>query len=270
MTTPAKGRLRSRFVDTGKIRAHLSTPAGQGSSISFVDSTDVGVVDASAGKPHQPTASHSEEPATARPRTKPTVKRTNTTRQTKRKRAPTPELETVPLPKVTPATRPNPAGDVGREPDSGQMAETPNPLVERKRLRLSRRGTRSSARIRGKNPTDIHEPTPIESGIKQVKRKRGSLDEDNAAELARKRAKLSDDQTNVPVRANSITPSDTPPVDPVSSENGTVDHLEQPPNVVVGGGTVVGLSRDEPSKPRGFLPQLKDLRILFGLGGSGS
>jgi hypothetical protein len=142
-------------------------------------------------------------------------------------------------------------------------------VVKRKAPRLSRRGTRSSARLRGQNPTDIHEPTPIEPETKQMKRKREPLDEDDADELS-KRARRSDNQTSVPARANSATTSDSPPVDLISSENVTVDHREQSVNVVVEGSTVASPSKDEPSKPRRFFPQLEDLQIIFGLGGSGS
>lgn len=129
---------------------------------------------------------------------------------------------------------------------------------------MSRQGTRSSARLRGRNSTVIHEPTPIEPEIKQAKRKRGWLDEDNTVELPKKRAKRSDDQADALVQENGAT------ADPVVSENVVIDHLGQPTDVVAGGDVVVDPPKGEPTKPRGFFPQLGDLRVVFGLGGSGS
>ena len=160
-------------------------------------------------------------------------------------------------------------GGNGRELDSYPAAGTPSPVVKKNAPRLSRQGTRSSARLRGQGSTVIHEPTPIQPEIKQAKRKRGSLGEDNTVELPKKRAKRSDDQADVPAQENSATFSNTPPVDLVLSKNVVVDHLGQPADIVAEGSAVVDPPKDEPTKPRGFFPQLGDLRVAFGLGGSG-
>lgn len=232
-----------------------------------VGPTDAVLVDAPASEP-QATTSDSEKPAATRPRTKPTVKR-NSTRQTKRKFTVTSEPEPVPLPTTAPATLPGHAGDNGRELDSSP-AEASTLAVKRNAPRLSRQGTRSSARLKGRNSAVIHEPTLIEPVVRQTKRKRESLDEDKAVELPKKRARHSDDQTDALVQADGATASDSPPVGLVLSENVTVDHLEQPADVLAEGSAIANPSNDEPAKSRGFLPRLEDLRVVFGLGGSGS
>ena len=138
--------------------------------------------------------------------------------------------------------------------------------MKRKAPRLSRQGTRSSARLRGQNSTVVHGPTPIEPETKQAKRKRGSLEDDNAAELPKKRAKRSDDQTAAPMQEDSVTLSDSPPVDLGSNENADVDHLGQP--VDDEGSGVADPPEGEPAKPRGFF-LLGNMPILFAMGGSG-
>ena len=110
----------------------------------------------------------------------------------------------------------------------------------------------------------VHGPTPIEPETKQAKRKRGSLEDDNAAELPKKRAKRSDDQTDAPVQEDSATLSDNPPVDLGLNENADVDHLGQP----VEGTGVADPPEGEPVKSRGFF-LLGNMPILFAMGGSG-
>ena len=143
--------------------------------------------------------------------------------------------------------------------------------VKRSATRLSRQGTRSSARLKGRNSTVIHEPAPIEPEIGQKKRKPGYLYEDNTAELPVKRAKHSDDQANVLVQTNGTTDvSDRPPVDLVLSENVVVDYLGQPADVVAEGSAAAGAPQDELAESKGFFANLGGLRAAFGLGGSGS
>lgn len=229
---------------------------------------DVGVVNVSPSEP-QPTTS--EKPTATRPRTKSTIKR-DETRQTKRKRTveSEPEPKSVSLPETSPATLPNHAGGNGRELDSSPTTEASTSALKKIAPRLSRQGTRSSARLRGQGSKIVREPTPIEPGVRQTKRKRKSLDEDKTAELPKKRTKRSDDQTNALVQANCSTVSDSPPADLVLSENVIVDHPGEPTDVVAEGGVVAGPPKDELAKPRGFFPRLEDLRAVFGLGGSGS
>lgn len=227
------------------------------------------VMDASASE-LQPTTSDSDKPATTRAPTKSMVKRNTTARQTKRKRTVASEPDSVSLPETAPATLPSHTGDSGRELDSSPAAESSTPSVKRNAPRLSRQGTRSSARLRGQGSRVTHEPTPIEPEIKQTKRKREPLDEEKVVEHPKKRAKRSDDQTNDLVQANSTTVSDGPSVDLVLSKNVTADRLEQPVDVLTEESVVAGSSKDKPAKSSGFLPRLEDLRAVFGLGGSGS
>ena len=217
----------------------------------------------------QPTASHSEKPAVTRPRTKSTVKRTNSTRQAKRKGVIPSEPESVLLHKATPDTRNHTGGD-GSASDYSQAVDPSTPVVKGKAPRLSRQGTRSSARLRGQTSMITHEPTPTEPKIKQAKRKRESDDEGNVIGPPMKRDKGADDQTDAPVQANGTTTSDTLPDDLVLNDsNVTISH-EQRADVVAEGNALGGPSKGEPPRPRGFFLRLEDLRVVFGLGGSGS
>jgi len=182
----------------------------------------------------------------------------------KPKRPVTPGPESGPPLKATFTAPPNHMGDNGRELDSNPTTETSSPVIKRNAPRLSRQGTRSSARLRGQNSTVIHEPTPLEPEIKRAKRKRGSLGEDDTVGLPEKRVKRSDDQADVPVQENSATFNNT------LREGAIVDHLEQHVNIVAEGSAVADPPKDEPTKPKGFFPQLGDLRAVFGMGGSGS
>jgi len=161
-------------------------------------------------------------------------------------------------------------GDDGSESDSGPAADPSTPVVKRKTPRLSRQGTRSSARLRGQDSPAIHGPTPIEPEIKQAKRKRESDDVDDPIELPEKRTKRADDQTDAPVQVCNTIANDGPPLDPVSNENVVGDHIEQPVNVVSEESAIASPSKDESSKPSGLSLQMENLRVVFGLGGSGS
>jgi len=251
MKTPARKRLRSRFSDA----------AG---------STDAGIVDAPASEP-QPTTSHPEKPATTLPRTRSTIKRTNNTRQTKRKGAAASEPKPVPLHKTKPATLSNHPGGDGRDSDSGPAAVPPTPVVKKKIPRLPRQGTRSSARLRGRDPTVTHEPTPIEPKKKQTKRKRGPDGEGNPAELPKKRGKGTDDQTDTPPQVGTSTPSGDLAVDLAPSESVTADHHEQPADVVAEGDAVAGPSEYESYRlPRFFLENQRGFGVVIKLGYPGS
>lgn len=72
-----------------------------------------------------------------------------------------------------------------------------------------KQGTRTSARLRGRNPTATREPARTEPEVKQTKRKRGLGDEGTnkgtTAALPKKQVKVADDQTDTPTRDESTT-----------------------------------------------------------------
>ncbi|KAF9647645.1 hypothetical protein BDM02DRAFT_3116737 [Thelephora ganbajun] len=270
MNTPARKRLRSRFLDAGKIHFRASTPTEQCELISFIVSTDTGAVDATVNEP-QPTTSQSGKHVTTRPRTRSTTKRTNNTPQTKQKSAVTSEPESVPFHQSPPVIPPIHAVSNERELDAGPAVDPSTPVAKRKAPRLSRQGTRSSVRLRRQNSTATHEPTPIEPEINQTKRKRESDDEGNTVGLPMKRAKRANEQTDDPAQVGStaISSSQVTGLAP-GDENVIVDHLEQSSNFVAEEGMVAGPSKDESSDSRSFFSRIEDLRIVFGLGDSGS
>ena len=184
-------------------------------------------MDAPVNEP-QPTASHPEKPAVTRPRKGATTKKTNTTRQTKRKGA---KPEPVPPHTTALATPPNHATGDGGESDSGPAADSSTPVVK-KAPQPQKQGTRSSARIRGKNQKAIPEPAPapIKSKNKREKRKQEPDGKNNVAELPEKKPRL-DEEEETPVQADVTAPSDGQPVDLSSNENATADYLEQSADV---------------------------------------
>ena len=105
--------MRSRFSNaTGKICCHSTTATELDQSILFAGSADVGTVDPPVIEP-QPTASKPEKPVATRPRTRSAIKKTNITRQTKRKGAVTSEPKPVPPHQTTSIAPSNHAGGDG-------------------------------------------------------------------------------------------------------------------------------------------------------------
>ena len=262
--------MRSRFSNaTGKIYCYSTTTTESDHSILFAGTADVGTVDPPVIEP-QPTASKPEKPVATRPRTRSAIKKTNTTRQTKRKGAVTSEPKPVAPNQTTPITLSNHAEGDGSGSGSGPAVVPSTRAAKKKKVpRVPRQGTRFSARLRGQNPTATCEPTMIEPKTKnkQTKRKRESNDEDNATKLPKKSAKRANDQTDTPVQVGVATPSGDPPADPVPSDDVTADHPEQPPDVDVGeGSTVADPPEDEPAYRMRFFLDKENGRTVIKLG----
>jgi hypothetical protein len=173
--------------------------------------------------------------------------------------------------------------------DPAPVADSSTIARKGKAPRLYRQGSRSSARLRVGNPTAIHESMQIEPEVKQAKRERESDDEGTnggaTVELAKKRAKLADDQTDTPLQIETNPPlqietdpplqietdpplqtetdipsqtetetppqietamvGDSSPVEPASGENPTEDNPKQPVDVAAEESTAANSSDDE-------------------------
>ncbi|KAF9788285.1 hypothetical protein BJ322DRAFT_621438 [Thelephora terrestris] len=260
MNTPARRRLRSRFSDMAPGNA--------------------GGVDASASEP-QPTTSQSEKPTTTRPRARPAAKKTNSARQKKRRGVVPLKPETEPLRETTSAAPEDHAVGDEMDVDPAPVADSSTIARKGKAPRLYRQGSRSSARLMVGNPTAIHESMQIEPEVKQAKRERESDDEGTnggaPVELAKKRAKLADDQTDTPLPIETDPPlqietdpplqteteipsqtetetppqietamvGDSSPVEPASGENPTEDKPKQPVDVAAEESTAANSPDDE-------------------------
>lgn len=190
----------------------------QGELSAFIVPTNAGSIDETADEP-QPTTSRPKKRAATRPPAKSTAKNTKNARQTKRKGAAVSKPEPASPHEATPAPAQDRADD----------KEQPNRVlaVRKKTAQSTRQGTRSSARLRGKNVTAAHDEPVAKAEVKRTKRAREADTDKKTTELPEKRAKRADDRTDAPAQAEATT-SDNPSADPVPSEDDTVDDPEQP------------------------------------------